>query len=67
VADAFVALGVPVVDTDAIAHELSAAGGAGQKAVAAAFGPAAVADDGSLDRGWLRSQAFTDPAFRVCL
>jgi dephospho-CoA kinase len=67
VADAFVALGVPVVDTDAIAHELSVAGAAGQKAVAAAFGPAAVADDGSLDRGWLRSQAFADPAFRVRL
>ena len=67
VAGAFVALGVPVVDTDAIAHELSAAGAAGQKAVAAAFGPAAVAGDGSLDRGWLRSQAFADPAFRVRL
>jgi dephospho-CoA kinase len=67
VADAFVALGVPVVDTDAIAHELSVAGAAGQKAVAAAFGPAALADDGSLDRGWLRIQAFADPAFRVRL
>lgn len=67
VAEAFAQLGVPVVDTDAIAHELSAAGAPGQRAVAAAFGPAAVADDGSLDRGWLRDQAFADPQFRVKL
>lgn len=67
VAEAFAKLGVPVVDTDAIAHELSAAGAPGQRAVAAAFGSAAVADDGSLDRGWLREQAFADPQFRVKL
>lgn len=67
VAEAFAALGAPVVDTDAIAHELSAAGAPGQRAVAAAFGPAAVADDGSLDRGWLRTQAFAHPAFRIRL
>jgi dephospho-CoA kinase len=64
VADAFARLGVPVVDTDAIAHELSAAGSPGQRAVAAAFGAPAIADDGSLDRGWLREQAFADPQFR---
>lgn len=64
VADAFARLGVPVVDTDAIAHELSAAGASGQRAVAAAFGAPAIADDGSLDRGWLREQAFADPQFR---
>src|SRR5687768_16358766 len=64
VADAFARLGVPVVDTDAIAHELSAAGAAGQRAVGAAFGPEAVASNGSLDRVWLRDRAFSDPAFR---
>jgi dephospho-CoA kinase len=67
VADAFARLGAPVVDTDAIAHELSAPGAPGQRAVAAAFGPAAVAGDGSLDRGWLREQAFSDPQFRAKL
>jgi dephospho-CoA kinase len=67
VARAFAARGVPVVDVDAIAHELSAAGAAGQRAVAAAFGPAAVAADGALDRGWLRRQAFSDDAFRARL
>lgn len=67
VANAFAALGVPVVDVDAIAHEISIAGGAGQRAVAQAFGPAAVADDGALDRVWLRREAFNDPAFRTRL
>ena len=64
VSRAFATLGAPVVDTDVIAHELSAAGAAGQRAVAAAFGPEAVAADGSLDRAWLRRQAFGDPGFR---
>ena len=64
VANAFAALGVPIVDVDAIAHELSAAGAAGQRAVADAFGASAVTADGSLDRRWLRDRAFDDPAFR---
>lgn len=67
VAEAFARLDAPVVDTDAIAHELSAPGAAGQRAVAAAFGPDAVAADGSLDRAWLRQRAFADPAFRARL
>ena len=64
VSRAFESLGAPVVDADVIAHDLSGAGAAGQRAVAAAFGPEAVAADGSLDRAWLRRQAFGDPAFR---
>ena len=67
VADAFAARGVPVVDVDAIAHELSAAGAAGQRAVEALFGADAVAPDGALDRAWLRRQAFADPAARARL
>jgi dephospho-CoA kinase len=67
VADAFAQLGAPVVDTDAIAHELSAPGAAGQRAVAAAFGPDALSEDGSLNRSWLRQRAFADPAFRARL
>src|SRR5687768_12676345 len=67
VAEAFARLGAPVVDTDAIAHELSASGAAGQRAVAAAFGPESLASDGSLDRAWIRERAFSDPAFRATL
>ena len=64
VADEFAKLGAPIVDADAIAHELSMPGGAGQRAVAEAFGMNAVTPDGSLDRGWLRQRAFSDPGFR---
>jgi len=64
VSRAFEVLGAPVVDTDVIAHELSAAGAAGQRAVAAVLGPHAVASDGSLDRDWLRRQAFGNASFR---
>ncbi len=67
VSNAFARLGASVVDTDAIAHELSAPGAAGQQAVAEAFGPEAVAPDGSLDRTWLRQRAFADRAFRARL
>lgn len=67
IADAFAALGVPIVDADVIAHELSAAGAAGSRTVADALGAAALAADGSLDRRWLREQAFADPRFRATL
>ena len=67
VADAFGRLGVPIVDADAIAHELSAPDAAGQRAVADAFGPQALAGDGRLDRDWLRARAFDDPGFRARL
>jgi len=64
VAAAFRALGVEVVDADEVAHELSAPGGEGHRAVVAAFGPSALAVDGTLDRGWLRERAFADDSFR---
>ena len=63
-ADAFAALGVSVVDTDAIAHELTVAGGAAMPALVAAFGAEVAAADGALDRGRMRRLAFADPAAR---
>ncbi len=64
VAAAFRALGVEVVDADEVAHELSAPGREGHRAVVAAFGPSVLAGDGTLDRGRLREGAFADAAFR---
>ena len=61
---AFERRSVPVVDVDAIAHELSAPGAAGASAVAAEFGPQALDRHGALDRAWIRQQAFGDIAFR---
>lgn len=66
-ADAFAALGAHVVDTDAIAHALTAPGGAALPALRAAFGAAAFAPDGALDRAALRRQVFADPAARARL
>ena len=67
VATAFAARGAPVVDADAIAHELSAPGQPGHGAVVAAFGTAVLAPDGTLDRAHLRERAFADDAFRARL
>ncbi len=63
-ADCFAALGVGLVDTDAIAHELTAAGGAAMPALVAAFGAEVAAADGALDRGRMRRLAFADPSAR---
>lgn len=64
VAAAFRALGVPVVDADEIAHELSAPGQVGHAAVVGAFGASVLAPDGTLDRAALRERAFADAGFR---
>jgi dephospho-CoA kinase len=67
VADLFAALGVPVVDADAVAHDLSRPGRPGHEAVLAAFGPGVLAPDGTLDRAALRREVFADPAARARL
>lgn len=60
-------LGADVIDTDAIAHELTQAGGPAMPAITAAFGPAVIADDGGLDRAAMRELVFADPASRARL
>ncbi len=63
-ADCFAAHGISVVDTDAIAHELTAAAGAAMPALRAEFGREVAAADGALDRSRMRRLAFADPAVR---
>ena len=63
-ANCFAALGVGVVDTDAIAHELTAAGGAAMPALVAAFGADVAMADGALDRSRMRRLVFADPTAR---
>ena len=63
-ADSFAALSVVVVDTDAIAHELTAVGGAAMPALLAAFGAEVAMADGALDRARMRRLVFADPAAR---
>ncbi|MDR1661961.1 MAG: dephospho-CoA kinase [Azoarcus sp.] len=63
----FAGHGATVVDTDAIARELTAPGGAALPALRAAFGEAAIARDGGLDRARMRALVFADPAERARL
>ncbi len=64
VADAFARRGVEVVDSDVIAHQLTAPGGAGIESIREQFGPEFIAPDGSLDRARMREFAFADPGRR---
>lgn len=58
----FAALGATVVDTDAIAHELTEKGGAAMATIEKLFGPEALSPDGSMNREKVRSRVFADPA-----
>jgi len=55
-----VAHGAGLVDTDAIAHRLTQPQGAAVEAIRAAFGAAAIAADGAMDRAFMRALAFGD-------
>jgi dephospho-CoA kinase len=63
----FEALGAGLVDTDQIAHDLTAAGGAAMSAIRAAFGPSVSGEDGAMDRAVMREMAFRDPAQKAKL
>ncbi|NTV69063.1 MAG: dephospho-CoA kinase [Azonexaceae bacterium] len=67
VADLFVEQGAGLVDTDAIARELTLAGGAAMPALTAEFGLEIVTADGALDRTAMRRLAFADPSARCRL
>jgi dephospho-CoA kinase len=62
VADLFAARGVPVVDTDLIAHRITAPQGIAMPRIEAEFGPSFVAADGSMDRARMRALVFGDDA-----
>ena len=53
-----------MVDTDAIAHELTETGGAAMPAIRKLFGPDAVDPDGAMNRKRMRDLVFADPAAR---
>ncbi len=64
VATMLVACGACLVDTDAIAHALTASGGAALQALAREFGPEIIAADGAMDRHRMRALAFSDATAR---
>ena len=66
-ADEFGRLGATVVDTDAIARELTEPGGAAMAHIKALFGEAFVAPSGAMDRKAMRDRVFRDPAAKQAL
>ena len=67
VADLFAALGATIVDTDVIAHALTAPQGAAMPAIVAEFGPDFAQQDGALDRARMRTLVFSDATARARL
>ena len=60
----FAALGASVIDTDQIAHSLTAPHGAAMPDLVAEFGQEYATADGALDRAKMRSLVFSDPGAR---
>ncbi len=61
VSDAFASLGVPVIDTDVIAHQIVEPGQAALREIESEFGSDIIDNDGRLKRAALRSVIFSDP------
>lgn len=55
-------LGADIIDTDAIAHRLTAPGQPGARAIGEQFGADYLRADGALDRDRMRQLVFSDPA-----
>jgi dephospho-CoA kinase len=66
-AEMFGEFGAAVVDTDAIAHELTGPHGAAMPAIRAEFGEGIVEADSSLNRAAMRAQVFADASARARL
>jgi dephospho-CoA kinase len=64
VARTMAALGVPVVDADQVARDVTRPGSEGLRAVLEAFGQDLTDADGALDRKRLGDRVFGDPALR---
>lgn len=67
IANTFEKKGVRVVDTDLIAHQLTAPGGAAIEQVRQAFGSQTIADNGAMDRPMMRHRIYSDAAAKRTL
>ena len=61
VSDEFSKLGVPVIDTDVIAHQIVEPGQPALKEIVEVFGQSVIDDNGRLKRRTLRNLIFSDP------
>ena len=62
VARRLAALGAEVIDYDLLSREVVAPGSVGLQRIVETFGSGAVAEDGTLNRGWMATQVFGDEA-----
>ncbi|NDC60621.1 MAG: dephospho-CoA kinase [Betaproteobacteria bacterium] len=62
-----VARGIPLVDADAIAHQVTAPNGAGIETIRQQFGDAFINDKGALDRDRMRQHVFSNPQAKLAL
>lgn len=67
VCDLFAARGASIIDTDLIAHALTAPHGAAMAAIANEFGSEFLNFDGALDRAKMRELVFRDPSAKARL
>lgn len=67
VADMLAARGAALIDTDLLAHEITAPGGAAIGPLVAAFGPGCLRPDGAMDRDAMRALVFSDPTAKAKL
>jgi dephospho-CoA kinase len=56
-----------LVDTDLIAHQITAPGGVGIEAIRSEFGTQAIKADGAMDRAKMRELVFADPSAKLRL
>ena len=64
VANLFGERGAALIDTDAIAHQLTTPGGAAIDAIRATFGDDFIGADGAMDRARMRAHVFADTGAR---
>jgi dephospho-CoA kinase len=67
VADMFAARSAAIIDTDLIAHSLTASNGAAIPEIRSAFGSEFVTQDGAMDRAKMRSHVFADSSAKARL
>lgn len=67
VAQIFEKMGAAIIDTDQIAHQITAPNGVAMEAIEKEFGKSLIAKDGSLDRVKMRELVFNDPQARLAL
>jgi len=67
VADMFAARGASIVDTDVIAHGMTAPNGPAMPAILSEFGPEFINDSGAMDRPRMRQLVFSDAGAKARL